>query len=465
MRIKFCGAAREVTGSAHLITLNDGFTILLDCGMYQGSNEAMLDFNEKWLFDPSQLGCLIVSHAHIDHTGRIPQLVKDGFRGTIHATHATRDICALMLQDSARIQAQDTEQKNRNRGDDEASSEALYSEEDCLQAIRQFTSVGYETKFRVHPDVEVEFRDAGHILGSASVFLAITEGEKTIRLGFTADIGRPNRPILRDPMPMPQADYLICESTYGDKDHESAPNELERFTALVHKVCVEDKGKLLIPAFSVGRTQEVVYILDQLANEGKLPRIPIYVDSPLSINATEIFRQHPECYDDTLVKYMLEDPNPFGFNSLHYVKDVEQSKTISTSAIPCIIISASGMMNSGRVKHHLANMVSKPEHTILLVGYCSPETPGGQLRNGAKDVFLYKRKYAVRASVESMDGFSAHGDRGEIYDVIKNQKEGLKRLFLVHGDYETQQKFKPYLEERGFANIEIPALGEEVELI
>jgi metallo-beta-lactamase family protein len=465
MKIKFCGAAQEVTGSCHLITLNDGFTILLDCGLYQGHDDDMEQFNEKWLFNPRELGCLILSHAHIDHTGRVPKLVADGFEKSIHCTHATHSLCGIMLMDSAQIQEADAAYRTRKHFDTKPIK-PLYTKEDAYKALRHFTAHPYDEWFHVHPNVRILYRDAGHILGSASVTLEITEnGEKKV-IAFTGDLGRPNRPILRDPQPMPDADYVICESTYGDRDHLSAPNELEELGRIAYKTCVEKGGKLIIPAFSVGRTQEVTYMLDQLNNHGLLPHVPVYIDSPLAINATDIFISHPECFDEDMHQFMINDANPFGFKSLQYVRSVEGSKALNKSKKPCIIISASGMMNAGRIQHHLFNNIENARNTFLIVGYCAPQTPGGILRSGEKSITVFGQNKQVLAEVAIMDSFSAHGDRREMADIIKNQQKTCKTLFLVHGTIERQEPFKTYLKEDGFTNtsIEIPTLGQEYEV-
>ncbi len=472
MKIKFCGAAREVTGSAHLLILNDGTKILLDCGLYQGDDDdgrsgddnPITGFNEKWLFDPKEIKCLILSHAHIDHTGRVPKLVRDGFRGGIYSTHATRDLSALMLMDSGKIQESDTERHNRKKDADEPERSPLYEMKDVTQALSQFTSYNYEQWFEVYPGVRVMYRDAGHILGSASVSLEIKEGDRTIHLAFTGDIGRPDRPILGDPLPMPSADYIICESTYGDRDHEAAPNEIEHFLKIVQHTCIEKKGKLIIPAFSVGRTQEIVFMLDQLRTAGRLPRVPVYVDSPLAVNATEVFINHPECFDEKVHHYMIEDPNPFGFNDLFYLRSVEASKKLNDNQQPCIIISASGMMNAGRIRHHLLNNIENERNTFLIVGYCSPETPGGRLRAGAKSMHIMGQFKQVLAEIETMDSFSAHGDRTEMANFLNNQKGTCQKIFLVHGTIDRQEKWRDYLLEKGFKAVDIPTLGEEVEL-
>lgn len=476
MTIKFCGAAREVTGSAHLLTLQNGFKILLDCGLYQGGGDddgrakedlpasPLLHFNEKWLFDPAEIDCLVLSHAHIDHIGRVPKLVKNGFQGPIYSTLATRDLCAIMLLDSAKIQEGDAEHYNRKKGFSEPERAPLYTIEDVGETLKRFVGYNYETWFDIHPQVRVLYRDAGHILGSATVTLEIKESNRTIRLGFSGDIGRPNRPILGDPLPMPPLDYLICESTYGDREHASAPDEVDRFVEVVHRTCVEKKGKLIIPAFSVGRTQEIVYLLDRLHQAGRLPKVPVFVDSPLAVNATEIFVNHPECFDADVHRYMIDDNNPFGFNGLSYVRTVEGSKQLNVNQQPCIIISASGMMNAGRIRHHLLNNIENQRNTFLIVGYCAPNTPGGQLRNGATSLYILGQHKQVLADVVVMDSFSAHGDRVEMLDVIRNQTETIQKIWLVHGTLNRQEKWRDYLLAHGFKAVGIPELGEEEEI-
>ncbi len=461
MTIQFCGAAGAVTGSAHLITLADGYKILLDCGMYQGKDKDMADFNENWIFKPEEIDLMILSHAHIDHTGRIPKLVRDGFKGEIITTHATRSLCAIMLLDSAKIQERDAEYHNKRN---KQKVKPLYTSEDVPKAMNQFVGIGYGVWHEVNDGVRLMFRDAGHILGSANVTLEVEEFGKTRRIGFTGDIGRPNRPILRDPQIMPKVDFMICESTYGDKEHTSPPRESEKLLSIIKEICVENKGKLIIPAFSVGRTQEIVYMLDRMETEDLLPPVPIYVDSPLAVNATTIFGTHPECYDDELNEYMLVDSNPFGFNNLHYVHDIETSKSLNDTKDPCIIISASGMMNAGRVKHHLFNSVTNKKNGILIVGYCAPYTPGGILRDGADMVTLWGQRLPVNAKVFVMDSFSAHADRSEMEEFLRNQKGRMRKLFLVHGTTHKQEAFKEYLEGKGYQDIEIPQLGDEFRL-
>lgn len=469
MNIKFCGAARYVTGSSHLITLDNGYKILLDCGLFQGRGKHLWDWNNEWLFDPAEIDCLVLSHAHIDHSGRIPQLVKDGFKGNVHCTHATRSLCAIMLLDSAKIQERDVEWynkkllKKKKRGN-KNFRRPLYTSDHVQPAMDLFVGYSYNSWHYICDGVQVLYRDAGHILGSASVTLKINQGGKETLIGFTGDIGRPYRPILRDPVPMPEVDYLITESTYGDKEHEDAPAQSGKFLDVIKHTCIDKGGKLIIPAFSVGRTQEIVYMLDKMESAGLLPKIPVYVDSPLAVNATMVFGAHPECFDNDLNEYMLIDENPFGFNDLKYIRKVEDSKALNTSREACIIISSSGMMNAGRVRHHLYNNIENPINTFLIVGYCSPDTAGGMLRAGKDTLKVFGEWKFVRAEISVMDSFSAHADRKEIVAFLSNQKQSAKKIFLVHGDLETQEVFKPYMEERGFSNIFIPKKGEEVTL-
>lgn len=451
-----------------MVELDNGYRILLDCGLYQGSNEKMANFNKSFPFKAETIDAVVLSHGHIDHAGRLPLLSKKGFQGDIHATHATRSLCSIMLVDSAMIQERDAQyQNNKLRKKGKSSKhfvEPLYTKDDVHLTMQRMVGHSYHTWFRISKDVSVYYSDAGHILGSASVVLRIREHGKETMLGFTGDIGRPSRPILRDPEPMHECDYLICESTYGNRVHESKPEEIDKMLEIVKHACMEKKGKLIIPAFSVGRTQEIVHLLDHLENDGRLPNIPVYVDSPLAVNATRIFGVHPECYDQELQKYMLTDPNPFGFNRLQYITEVEESKRLNHQKGPAIIISSAGMANAGRVVHHLANNIEDPKNTVLMVGYCAPDTTGGILKSGVETIKLFGQYLNVNAEIETMDSFSAHGDRLEMADFVKNQIKKNQRLFLVHGDYDAQMAFSEDLVGIGFDQVDIPYLGQQVVL-
>ena len=473
MNIKFCGAARTVTGSCHLLTLDDGFRILLDCGLYQGRDDELVDFNRTWLFDPADIDSMVLSHAHIDHSGRIPRLVKDGYGGELLTTSATRDLSAVMLLDSAKIQEKDAnyiKKKNRKRERGRRrikgpAVEPLYTDKDVFESLQSFVGVSYNVWHEIRKGVSVQLRDCGHIFGSASITLRIDRnGKPPLKIGFSGDIGRPNRPILKDPVPMEDLDYLITESTYGGVKHSQLPQDEDEILRIINE-CIEKKGKLIIPAFSVGRTQEIVHTLDKLENDGRLPEIPVFVDSPMAINATEVFRLHPECFDEGIAEYVLNDPDPFGFNKLKYVRTTEESKRLNGLTEPAVIISGSGMLTGGRVLHHLVNTIGHERNTILIVGFCAPGTLGDKIRRHEKKLWIFGKERTVRAHVEIMDSFSAHGDEDEMLGYLSGlDREKLKKVFLVHGEYDRQEKFKSALEREGMRDVVIPELGSTVEI-
>lgn len=467
MKLTFFGAVKEVTGSAHLVELESGYKILLDCGMFQGEDELANQKNREWGFDPSEIDCVIMSHAHIDHIGRLPKLVKDGFSGNIYSTPATRSLALIMLLDSAKIQEYDARfesKRAKKRGTKRSDIKPLYSNEDVYTALSQFVTINYERWHAVNEEFSFMLRDAGHILGSASVIIKANEDSGEKSLAFSGDIGRPSRPILRDPVSLPPVDYLIAESTYGNRLHESAPNEYKHLLNIIRECCIENKGKLIIPAFSLGRTQEIVYMMDKMANENKLPKVPVFVDSPLSVNATRIYRLHPECYDSDLQDYIEFDPDPFGFNGLRYVTEPEESKKINQLNEPCIIISASGMATAGRIRHHLYNHIESPKNTVLIVGYCARGTTGAHLRSGAETITLFGEEKRVRAKIEIMDSFSAHADQNELIYFLSNLKKDLKKMFLVHGEEEATEEFSRVLTKEGFKNVVLPEFGKTYEL-
>lgn len=462
MKLKICGAAQTVTGSCHLITLDDGFNILLDCGLYQGQEDEFNNFNQQWLFNPADIDVLILSHAHIDHAGRIPKLIKDGFRGKIYCTSATRDLSAIMLLDSAHIQETDAkyEAKKKHR-----NIQPLYTEQDAKKCLNYFICMEYNNWFSISKNIDLLFTDAGHILGSAAVTLKIKENNREILFGFSGDIGRYNRPILKDPEHMPALDYLICESTYGGKKHEETPESDEHFLQIIKDTCINNNGKVIIPAFSVGRTQELLYRLDKLYTQGKLGNIPVYVDSPLAINATEIFVIHPECFDDEMHHFLSTDTNPFGWNNMKYVRTTEESKKLNNSEEACIIIAASGMANAGRVKHHIANQIEDAANTILIVGYCADGTLGQKLIQKPATVKIYGEEKIVRANIEVLSSFSAHADEPELLRFLSNQDiHKLQKIFLVHGEPKRQQAFKSRLLANSYSSVEIPELGDVFEI-
>lgn len=466
MKLTFYGAAREVTGSKVLVETEQGKNILFDCGQFQGKGLETDAQNRALPFSAASIDHIILSHAHIDHSGLIPFMYRHGFTGSVICTNATRDLCSIMLADSGKIQEHDTITFNKRRAKKGLRPvEPLYTQADAVSSMRLFISVAYDRKFRIDDFTTVRFTNTGHMLGSGVVTLELKEKEGIKRLAYTGDIGRPGSRILKSPEPFPQADFLITESTYGDRLHPTMKESDEELFRVVHRTCVEKRGKLIIPAFSVGRTQEIVYSLNTLYNANRLPRVDIYVDSPLSVNATTIFRMHTECFNEDVREVMLTDPDPFGFNSLFYITSVEQSKSLNDIKQPVIIISSSGMMEAGRVKHHLANSISNPANTVLAVGYCAPSTLGARLLRGEKEVSIHGEKYPVNADIERIESYSGHGDYREMGDYLSCQDPvRLKNTFLVHGEYETQKKYKNYLMSRGFGNITIPAAGESITL-
>ncbi len=466
MKIQFSGAARTVTGSKHLLVLDNGIKIMLDCGMYQGLAAKGEELNRAFDFNPWEIDYLILSHAHIDHSGLLPYWVKNGFKGKIICSHATKDLCKIMLADTAHIQENDLRFVNKrrlNRG--EKPLHPMYDSTDVIDTLLLMEGVSYHTPYQVCEGVMLHFTFIGHILGSACVNLSINEKDKITRFCFTGDIGRTNGQLLKNPEAFPQADYIITESTYGDRLHQDIKDTEEKLLSVVINTCVKKKGKLIIPAFSLGRTQEMVYALDKMENKGLLPRINVYVDSPLSVSATNIMRKHTECYNEELLEYIKTDADPFGFNRLIYIQDVSISKSLNNLDEPCIIISASGMMEAGRIKHHLANNVSNPKNTVLVVGYCEPNSLGARIRNKDKFVRIYSEEYPLNADVEIMDSYSAHGDYNEMIGYLSCQdKSQVKEIFLVHGEYSTQQAYRDRLINEGFAKVSIPERGDVVEL-
>ena len=467
MKIQFLGAAREVTGSKHLITTDDGKKILLDCGMYQGKGMETDSMNRNLGFDPETVDYLILSHAHIDHSGLIPYLYKRGFRGSIIATSATRDLCSIMLPDSGHIQELDVKWFNKKRMRQALPTVTpIYSVEDAEKALGLFISVEYNRRFNINDQINVKFTNSGHMLGSAVVNLEITENGQKKRIAFTGDIGRSHNKLLQTPAVFPQCDYLIAESTYGNRLHPAEKEMEEDFLKIVYETCVNKRGKLIIPSFSVGRTQEIVFLLNNFYNEGKLPKIEVFVDSPLSVNATDIFRMHTDCMNESVKSVLKYDEDPFGFNSLRYIKNVDESKALNDYHNPCIIISSSGMAEAGRIKHHIANNIANAANTILIVGYCSPTSLGARLQQpGLREISILGEIRPVNAKVERIEAFSGHGDYSEMINLLNCQdKEVIRRTFLVHGEYDSQQFYKEQLEIEGFRDIEIPSLGQEFEL-
>jgi len=462
MIVKFLGAAREVTGSKHLIITQKDKKILLDCGLYQGKGKETDTLNKDLGFEPHEIDHILLSHAHIDHSGLIPYVYKLGFRGSVICTNATRDLCAVMLADSGAIHEADTIQYNKKLAlQGLPPVEAIYTRKDAVNCMELFISVAYDRKFYINDEIKVRFTNTGHMLGSSVISLEIIETDGIKKLAYTGDIGRKNNKIISPPENFPQCDYLITEATYGDRLHKDHKESRDELLKVIKHTCVEKKGKLVIPSFSVGRTQEIVYTLNQLFNEGQLPKIDIYVDSPLSMNATEVFRMHPECFNEDILNEMHFDPDPFGFNRLYYTRSVLESKRINDRKEPCVIISASGMMEAGRVKHHLANTISNPNNSVLAVGYCAPRTLGAKILRGDTEVSIHGNVYPVRAEIFRIDSYSGHADYKEMIEFLNcQQKTNIKKTFIVHGEYDVQMAYKDHLLEDGFSDIEIPDRGD-----
>ena len=466
MKISFHGAARTVTGSKHLIHLDSGAQILLDCGMFQGLGKETLQLNSNWGFDPAAVTYVILSHAHIDHVGLLPKLVRDGFKGKIFCTPPTADLAAVLMLDSARIQEYDVEHINeQRRAQGRELITPLYTEDDAQKVIEQFVPVDYNEPVPIDKDVELLYTDCGHLLGSAAIHLKINERDKNTRLTFSGDIGRYRDVILRSPETFPQADYIIMESTYGNSLHELAAPTADKLRKIIKHTCEEKRGNLIIPAFSVGRTQEILYLLNRLDLERRLPEVPYYVDSPLSVRATEIIKHHPECFNEQVQEVMKRDDDVFAFKGLEYLVTSEQSRGLNERHEPCVIISASGMAEAGRVKHHIAHGIGNRHNTILLVGYCEPHSLGGRLKAGDKEVSIFGKPFDVVAEVESLTSMSAHGDYDDMLHWLSCQDHTeVKQLFLVHGEYEVQQAFRERIIRKGFEDVLIPEQHQEVEI-
>jgi metallo-beta-lactamase family protein len=435
MQIHFFGATRTTTGSMYLFEIN-GKRLLLECGLFQGRREESIQRNCCFPFDPRQVDAVILSHAHIDHAGNLPNLCKQGYPGNIYCTFATRDLSGIMLVDSAQIQKADAAFVSQKRAKHKLPPvEPLYSEADAEQALRQFVAFNYDRPFPVLDGVTVTFRDAGHILGSAQVVLDVREDGRQFRYLFSGDVGRGGDEILRDPEPVENVDYLQIESTYGGREHSVRTDADETVGRLVLET-LKQSGKVIIPAFSVGRTQQIVYVLNQLTLEGKLPRVPIFVDSPLSVNATEIYRLHPECFNVTINKFLHEKANPFGMENLTYIRELANSMKLNDLKEPAIIISASGMCEAGRIRHHLKNHIGDPKNLVLFIGYCAEHTLGAQIVGGANPVNIFGEPHPVRAKVVSLDTYSGHADKNELKSYVEKISGDLKKIYCIHGEEE-----------------------------
>jgi metallo-beta-lactamase family protein len=463
MRIHYLGATRTTTGSQYLLEIN-GSRILLECGLYQGPRVESIERNRTFRFDPASLNAVILSHAHIDHCGNLPNLCRLGFTGNTYSTYATRDLAGIMLEDSAEIQRADAafvSKKHAKRG--LPPVQPLYTATDAEQAVRQFVAINYDRPMLVADGVTLTFRDAGHILGSAQVQLDIREGERRYRYLFTGDLGRGQDEILRAPSLVTEVDFLQIESTYGAREHTGKPEAVETVTRLIRDT-LDQGGKVIIPAFSVGRTQQIVFVLHQLTLAGKLPRVPMFVDSPLSVNATEVFRLHPECFNAATYRFLREVENPFGMQNLTYIRELGDSKKLNDMKEAAVIISASGMAEAGRIRHHLKNHIGNPKNLILFIGYCADHTLGAQILAGAPVVNIFAEPHPVRARIHSIDAFSGHADKHELRRHLESLTGPLKKIAIVHGEEAQSLAFAETVRQvRPQAEVVVPQYQEVVE--
>jgi metallo-beta-lactamase family protein len=468
MRLTFWGAAGTVTGSMHLVETEDK-RVLLDCGLYQGRRKDADAKNRRLPFPGSSIDAVILSHAHIDHSGNLPSLVKNGFTGPIYTTPATIDLCNWMLRDTAHIQEKDAEflnkrlEQRKQAGLENGHVEPLYDTSDAEATMPLFHGVGYHKPQAVSPTLRYEAYDAGHMLGSSFVVLDDTSMGK-VRLGFSGDVGRPNLPIIRDPESMPQVDYLILESTYGGRLHKSVEHVENKLMAVVQRTAARG-GRIIVPAFAVGRTQQLVLLLHQLADAGKIPNIPIFVDSPLAINVTAVHRDHPECFDDETRQFLEDGEDPFGFKRLQYIREAAESKKLNDMRVPFVVISASGMAEQGRILHHLRNNIEDPRNTILITGFQAADTLGRKLVEKWPEVKIFGEPMRVRAEVASLDELSGHADQRELLEWIRPIAPGLRKVFLVHGEPEQSATLAKLLHSQYNLEAVAPEPGQTFELL
>ncbi len=468
MKLKFCGAAGTTTGSQHLLEVN-GKKILLDCGLYQGRRSDAYEINCCFPhFEPQEIDMVVLSHAHIDHSGNLPNLSRRGFTGNIYATFATRDLCTIMLADSAHIQEQDVEWLNKHRLRDRLPpAEPLYRKADAERCLRQFVTVGYERPMPIADGVTLTFLDAGHILGAAQVLLEVSDhedGGKRKRFLFSGDIGRGENEILNHPVAVENVDFLLIESTYGGREHDLPPTGADEAVAEVLERSLQRGGKVMIPAFAVERTQQVLYVLNRLFHSGRLPRVPVYVDSPLAVGATEIFRLHPECFNEEVYEFLFEDGiDPFIFEGLHLVRAVNESKKLNQLKGPRIIIAASGMCEAGRIRHHLKNGIGDSKNTVFFVGFCAENTLGRFIRDGRHEVNIFGKRHRVHAAVEAIDSFSGHADHSELMEYFRAMSGKKAKVWLVHGEEEKSTALRDALRKEHAGDVEVAVLGETVE--
>jgi metallo-beta-lactamase family protein len=462
IRLKFLGAVREVTGSNHLITTEKS-KIIIDCGLFQGRRQDFFEKNQSFGFVPEEIDACVLSHAHIDHSGNIPNLVKQGFDGRIVTTDPTRDLCSAMLPDSGHIQESDAKYVSKiHKRKGLPPVEPIYTKEEAEESLEFFTGHPYNQRVNVTDDIDVTFFDAGHVLGSATPLIEIGPDDSKIKIAYAVDLGRKNIPILNDPEQPPEIDWLILESTYGGRVHDPVDIGKERLADCIART-VKRGGKIIIPSFALERTQEIVYFLSQLRREDRLPDIPVVIDSPLASKITEIFSHHPQVYDEEMYRSFNTGEDPLGTINFEYIKDVERSKELNEDDRPMIIVSASGMCEAGRILHHLKNNITDPRNTVLVVGYMARNTLGRKIAERQPVVKIFGEEYHLKAEVEILHAFSAHADRNDLLEYVEPLKDRVKGIFLVHGEEDQSRELFNSLIAEGYP-AHLPEPGEEVEI-
>lgn len=466
MRLLFLGGVRTVTGSMHVLEM-EGHRTLLECGLFQGRRRESFQRNRilPFPFDVNMIDAALLSHAHIDHAGNFPSLVKKGYQNNIYSTPATRDLCAAMLMDSAYLQTQDAEFINRHELFDEdfGPINPLYEEEDVLKTMTQFVSVDYHRRFQISPHIHAKFLDAGHVLGSAIIQLEVKTKSGMTKIAFTGDLGRKNMPLMRNPEIPIQPNYLIIESTYGNRKHAPIDTMKSELSRIIQQTYAR-RGKVIVPSFSLERTQVLVYLINQLLQEKAIPRMPVYVDSPLSVALTDIFRLHPDCFEPEVRDILLKGKNPFKFADLRYISEVEESRALNSREDPMIIISASGMCEGGRIVHHLRNNIENPNNTILIIGYMAKHTLGRRIVERQSPVRIFGMERDLNARVEVINSFSAHADRDELIEFVESCGKELKGIFIVHGDEEQSLALADHLKTQGYEGVVVPTPKQFIEL-
>ncbi len=463
INLSFHGAARTVTGSRHLLNIN-GYRLLLDCGLFQGRRAETYQRNMHFSFDPRSINSTIISHAHMDHLGNLPNLVKQGFRGEVNCTSATLDLANIMLMDSASIQESDIAYVNKVRGrHNEPPVEPLYDSTDIPPTLRLLRGNSYQNRFFLTDDISVVFHDAGHVLGSAITIVDIVDGDRRLSVCFTGDLGRKHMPIIRDPYVVTDADILIIESTYGNRLHSDISMVLDKLAAVINETFAKG-GRIIVPSFALERTQELIYCLHKLKLDGRIPHFPIYVDRPLAIDATDIFRMHPECYDAETAQLLRTVSDPFGFRGLRYVSSVEESKHLNMIKTPMMIIAGSGMAEAGRVQHHLKNNIGNPYNTVLIVGWQAENTLGRKIAERWPEVTIFGEKHKLRCRVEIINEFSAHADRNDLIQWVAAGRERWQRIFVVHGEEQSALSLADALIELGLKGVSVPEQGQSFQL-